>query len=379
MKICQFIFGPMRPGGMEYVMHHLSNAFARAGHEVTCYILLPSRGTSDAIPDKEDHLYNVRRFRALPRIRSWPDVLVVRRLLKEISREGFDVVHCHFLYPAGYLVARAGGPDFKNYIVTSHGADIEVDQSIGYGLRLDPEVDRKIKWLFEHGRLFTACSKNLGDKMIEAGLDRDKFRPVYNGVWLDDFSKPRENNIDRPYFLTAGRLVPKKGHLWMLEAYREFCAGVPDPPLWLLAGEGPERGPLQTKINEWGLQDLVRFCGLVIGDELISLYQHCIAHLTPSLYEPFGMVNIEAFAAGRTVIASRVGGIPEIIEDRVNGLLVDPGDTQAACSSLKRIFEDVPFREQLAKASAESARDYDWPVIAEQYRQCYLKVLDQYN
>lgn len=112
------------------------------------------------------------------------------------------------------------------------------------------------------------------------------------------------------------------------------------PMQTLFAGPGVDDGSLARRAREAGVEQYCRFLGSVSHQEIEQLMANSLVHILPSLSEAFGLVNIEAMAAGTPVIASRVGGIPEIIEDGVSGLLFAPGDPDDLRRALDALAND---------------------------------------
>jgi glycosyltransferase involved in cell wall biosynthesis len=150
----------------------------------------------------------------------------------------------------------------------------------------------------------------------------------------------------RPLVLTPARLDAQKGHGVLLEAIAE----VPDA-LFLLAGEGPERGALEARAAELGVAERVRFLGR--REDVPQLLAACDVFALPSLYEGSSLAVLEAMAAGTAIVSSAIGGTEELIEDGRSGLLVAPGDAPALAAALRRLLGDTQLREEFAARARE--------------------------
>jgi glycosyltransferase involved in cell wall biosynthesis len=151
----------------------------------------------------------------------------------------------------------------------------------------------------------------------------------------------------------AGRLGPQKDVGTLLEALVEVPAVTLD-----IAGDGPERAPLEQRAGELGLDDRVRFLGSVPRDTVLRLFSAADASVLPSAWENFPHTVVEALAVGCPVIATAVGGVPEVVVDGENGLLVPARDAQALAAAIARFFSDDGLRDRLAGAAARSVAGY---------------------
>jgi glycosyltransferase involved in cell wall biosynthesis len=151
----------------------------------------------------------------------------------------------------------------------------------------------------------------------------------------------------------AGRLTAQKSLGRALEA----IAGAEGVKL-VIAGEGPERGPLEARAGELGIDDRVRFLGAQSRERTIELFHAADATILSSSWENFPHTIVEALAVGTPVLAMEAGGVSEVVHDGVNGLLVGPGDTAALGEAVRRYFADEPLRRRLRGAAAQSVSEY---------------------
>ena len=151
----------------------------------------------------------------------------------------------------------------------------------------------------------------------------------------------------------AGRLGPQKALGVALQA----LVDVPDVTL-AVAGDGPERSALERRVGELGLDGRVSFLGSVPRAQVLRLFRAADASVLPSAWENFPHTVVEALAVGCPVIATAVGGVPEVVRDGENGLLVPPGDPPALAASIERFFSDGDLRVRLAEAAAPSVEGY---------------------
>ncbi len=160
---------------------------------------------------------------------------------------------------------------------------------------------------------------------------------------------PGGSSGDGSLLVFAGRLTAPKALGVALDAIER----VPGVQL-VLAGDGDERAALEARSRELGLDSRVRFLGSLPREEVLALLRSADAVLLSSAWENFPHTLVESLAVGTPVIATAVGGVPEIVDDGVNGLLVEPGDPEALAGAIRRFFSDVALRDRLAAAAAPS-------------------------
>jgi glycosyltransferase involved in cell wall biosynthesis len=162
-----------------------------------------------------------------------------------------------------------------------------------------------------------------------------------------------ELHLDGFTLAFAGRLGPQKA----LEIALEAVASVADVTL-VLAGDGPERAALEARAIELGLEGRARFLGSVSREQVLRLFRAADASVLSSAWENFPHTVVEALAVGCPVIATAVGGVPEVVRDGENGLLVPPGDASALAGAIRRFFDDGELRRRLVEAAADSVAGY---------------------
>lgn len=213
---------------------------------------------------------------------------------------------------------------------------------------------------------FIAPSRFLRDRFVDFGYPGERIDVVPNFTDV-----PRDEGSDTGDFvLFAGRLVEAKGLRTLLGAWPRARRG--RPFRLLVAGRGPLEEPCRRLVAREGISG-VELVGSLGRDEIGRLMAGAIAVVVPSVwYEPFGLSVLEAQARGRCVVASRSGGIPEIVEDRETGLLVEPGDERALGEALDEVLSDKALRQRLGEAArtralAEHGPDRHYDRLCETY------------
>jgi len=186
--------------------------------------------------------------------------------------------------------------------------------------------------IYDKVNLFISPSRFLRRIHMEYGMAADRIVHIPNFVVLENYT-PRFDHAG--YFAYVGRLTPFKGVETMLEAVARLRPSVP----FLIVGDGPSKEELEAKATHLGLEN-VRFLGYQSGATLHDLIARAMFIVVPSeWYENCPYAVLEAFALGTPVVATAIGGIPELVEDDVSGVLVPPGDPDALAMGLQRLLE----------------------------------------
>jgi|WetSurMetagenome_2_1015567.scaffolds.fasta_scaffold03437_8 glycosyltransferase involved in cell wall biosynthesis len=288
------------------------------------------------------------------------------KIIKFIRVAKPDIVHTH-LFGAdfyGRLAARLAG--VKNIISTEQNLNLSEGKFKKLAKYFTAKLAIKI----------VAASGAIKKYLIEQeGVPADKIEVIYNGVEIEKFLKQnREYNNNRQLVIgSIGRLTHQKGFDYLLEAMVKI-----DGVKCLIAGVGEEKNSLAEKIKELGLSEKVELVGLKkdVSDFLASLD----VFVLPSRWEGFGIVILEAGLSGLPVIASRVDGILEIIDDGQNGLLFMPGNTEELVDKIKSLLVNPAERARLGKNLQQKIQEkFLIQKIVKQYEALYLQVLNKKN
>jgi phosphatidyl-myo-inositol dimannoside synthase len=272
-----------------------------------------------------------------------------------------DVICSHWLIPSGLIGSLAACILGKPHVVIEHSGALHLLRTVRGGRWLT-------RFIVRRSQAVVVVSSDLRNKLIALCPEaRGKVRVVPMGTDVnleEDRHEPeiREGSGPSQTILFVGRLVEIKGLQVLLHAIE----GVEGWRL-LIAGEGRLRSELEQLAEE--LRVDARFIGRVDAEERSRLFRIADVVVIPSLLldngrtEGTAVVCLEALAAGRAVICSRVGGLPEIITDGENGLLVDPGDHQQLRERLKAVLTDQRLRDRLSVSARRSAVRYDWTKV----------------
>jgi glycogen(starch) synthase len=311
-----------------------------------------------------------RRLAAL--LLSGPEL---RKFCRDLKEEKIELLHVQCVSCSGPYAMGARRALGLPLVVTLQGElTMDADQ-VFQRKRRDREMYRAI---LARADAITACSSQTlreAEEFFGASLGH-KSRVIYNGVRLEEFADATPYAWRRPYILAIGRQVRQKGFDTLLRAVAR--AGQTSHDL-ILAGDGPERTALQSLAGELGVGDTVHFLGAVDHQKAVALYAGCSFFVLPSRHEPFGIVNLEAMAAGKAVVATNVGGVPELVTADQTGLLVPPENIEAMHAAMVKLMNDDELRERMGQAGRKRAQGFSWRALADQYEQTYLQAMENYR
>jgi glycosyltransferase involved in cell wall biosynthesis len=352
-------------GGAELVLHALASALTAEGHRVTVLAPWVRRANNHV-----EAAYHLRRYQR-PSSKRFGVRQILLYLLHEYWRRPFDVLHCHGAYPPAYVGATLKRLLNVPMVVWPHGSDILPGEFI----RANPRLEQRLKRALAAADLVIAQSEFLKREILTLGVPDARIRLIPNGVHIAEFqtigSAPP---FPFPYILAMGSFSHKKGFDVLLRAFASMA--IEDPSIHLvMAGAGKELTGYTALVDEQGLQARVHFVGIVQGLYKVQLYQHCLFFVLPSRREPFAVVNLEALAAGKPLVATAVGGNVEVVNGGGNGFLVPPDDPEALSTRMLTLLRDPALRARMGRLSSELARRYDWQVILPQYTTVFEEAL----
>ena len=197
---------------------------------------------------------------------------------------------------------------------------------------------------------------------------------VYNGVDMPPDS-PEPLPTDGARLLCLGRLVPEKGFDVALAAFASIIARFPEVRL-TVAGDGPQRSRLEQQAIRLGVQDAVDFAGWIDPENVPALINTATAVVMPSRYEPFGLVALDAALMARPIIASRVGGLAEVIEHEHTGLLVEKEDSKALADAMAFLLDHPERATQMGQAARQRTQAvFSWQRYVDAYDNLYQRLI----
>ncbi len=211
--------------------------------------------------------------------------------------------------------------------------------------------------------IVTAISTFLAKRAESLGVSRDKIFITPNGVDFSEITESTEKITNR--VVCVARLSWEKGLDFLIKAWLEVIKKVPDAEL-VMVGDGDKRLEIESLIKELNIADSVVLMGNLPHRQTLIEIKKSEIFVCPSLAEGLGNVFIEAQACGVTPIGTRVGGIPDIIQDGMNGVLVEPKNTEAISQSIINLLSNKELNKRLAARGLETVRRFDWQKIIEE-------------
>jgi glycosyltransferase involved in cell wall biosynthesis len=304
-----------------------------------------------------------------------------RATLQACADRGADVIHAHWAIPTGPAAVQAARRTGVPSVITMHGGDVYVNPEQGYDFPTRWYVRPALRWTLRHAGALTAITEDCRQHALRAGAPSESIRLVFNGTDLRRFSpapagKDRTDPRFGPHMIFACRqLFPRKGIRFLIEAAAQLKPRYPDLKV-VLAGDGFERPELIQLAENLGIAADVTFLGWVANAELPPYYRAAAVSVIPSLEEGFGIPAAEAMGCETAVVASDAGGLPEVVQDGVTGLVVPRGDSAALAEAIGALLADPERRAAMGRAGRERAlRLFDWDRSAEQFEGIYGEVM----
>ncbi|QHI36058.1 Capsular glucan synthase [Kordia antarctica] len=311
-----------------------------------------------------------------------------------------NVVHCHTWYAqfAGIMAKLCYGTPL---VITTHSLEPLRPwkrEQLGRGYDASSWIE---KTAIEMADAIIAVSEETKiDVLQHFNVNEDKIKVIYNGINLEQYQFTPEKtilekfNIDvsKPYVLFVGRITRQKGIIHLVNAIKHIdehtqivlCAGAPDTPEIEKEMKESIDAVKQTRKNVFWIAEMLPKA------DIIQLYSHATVFCCPSIYEPFGIINIEAMACKTPVVASAVGGIKEVVVQNETGILVQIEQQKTApfepvnpekfskdlADGINKIINDKELRNNMAIASRKRVEDFfDWKAIAKQTEALYKSIL----
>jgi glycosyltransferase involved in cell wall biosynthesis len=375
---------PPALGGVEELTRHLALTLVAAGDEVEVWTCPADDSDRESVEIRDGLV--VRRYPMHLPASSWSAVQrsltsgtrTLLSLRRAVAAFRPDVLHVQCFGPNGAFATALARLTGVPLVVTLQGETMMDDGDI---FEISKSLRAALRSGIKHAAVVTGCSAfTLSDAEKRFGLLAGRGQVIWNGVDLSqgasnpDGSPASDLGLTgaepRPYILALGRVVEKKGFDLLLAAYAAMEPSERTAEL-VIAGAGGSLEHLKQAAVDLGVEDRVHFPGRLSREDVARAMADSELFIVPSRLEPFGIVILEGWRAGVTVVATTHGGPPEFVHDGKDGVLVDPFDTSAFASSLAQLLADPNRRSSIAAAGRARVQSFAWPAIAEQYRLIY--------
>ena len=348
-------------GGVQTAVRHLARNLRARGHAVIIQSSLPSRDVPMQENVEDVPVYRFpwgrRPLWSLP-LRALQTLVGMARVLRAFKP---DVVYVHFLtINALYVLLLHYILRFR-LVVSARGNDIQ-------GIPLRSRLQRwMLARLFARADAILFCSSYVqrdAAPYLKHASPRAFIGVVGDGFDPDEFRTPRLYQHPAPYILAMGRLVHKKGFDMLIRAFARIAAEFPRVHL-LIAGDGEERAALERLIDELALRARVHLLGFCDRATSLALFWGCEFFVLSSRLEPFGIVVAEAMAAHKAVLATRSGGVIDLMQDGVNGLLVEP-TVDALAEGMRRLLAHPDATRAMGERAAQTIQRHTWAAVTDE-------------
>lgn len=295
-----------------------------------------------------------------------------------------NIVHCHtwYTFMAGFLAKMLYDIPL---VVTIHSLEPLrpwKEEQLGNGYHLSTWMEKTGVEVAD--RIIAVSNDSKKDIMKCYNVPEDKIEVIYNGIDLNQYKKTDSNiarkkyGIDGRYILFVGRISRQKGIIHLIDAVKYL----PQDVKVVLCASSPDTEEIKMEMEEKVklYPNIIWIDKMVTKEEIIELYSNAEVFVCPSIYEPFGIINLEAMACNTPVVASATGGIKEVVVDGETGFLVEPGNPEDLAEHIKKLLDD---RELAATFGANGRKRveemFSWESIAKKTYDMYEDVIENYK
>ncbi|MBC7261799.1 MAG: glycosyltransferase [Chloroflexi bacterium] len=295
-----------------------------------------------------------------------------------------DIIHAHWVVPSGPIAALVARYTHTPLVISLHGSDV-------FMLERNILARWAAHWAFSQADRVTACSSDLLERAQKHGLSPHKAQLIPYGVAHDRFQDDPDSSrvlreqlgiaVDAPVVLALGRLVYKKGFEYLVRAMPDLVKRFSNVRV-VIAGEGPLRENLLRLAQELGVQDHLLLVNSVPWTDTPRYLNLCDVFVVPSVHDHKGNVDglpnvlLEAMSCGKPIVATQVAGIPEVIVDRQNGLLVEEKDPHQLALAITKLLVSPELAQQYGMACrTKIEQDLTWRLIAQRMVEVYEQAI----
>jgi glycogen synthase len=382
MKVC-FVtreYPPYVYGGAGVHIKNLSRELARVmAVEVRCF------GDQDRV----DGRLRVKGYQAWDRVadgaeKKFNSILSTFSTDLSILRDPIDadIVHCHTWYAsmAGFMAKLLYNVPLVATVHSLEPLRPWKEEQLGRSYHLSSWAERTA--LEAADRLVAVSRQSKGEILANFNVPSERVAVIHNGIdpatWQPSAATAtrRAYGIEGDYILFVGRTCRQKGMVHLLDAMQQVHPGV----RLVCCTSAPDTPQIQAEIaaKVKATPRCLWINTLLREEQYIELYSHCAVFACPSVYEPFGIINLEAMACARPVVASAVGGIPEVVVPHETGLLVPPADPRALAEALNLVLGDRAMARHMGLAGRRRVEEhFSWTSIAEKTQRMYVSLLKE--
>ena len=356
-------------GGVQTAVKHIARNLIRRGHSVVILSALPPGDVpaTEMVDGVRVHRFpwGRRPLWSLP-IRGAQTLVGMARTIRAFKP---DLVYVHFLTINAFYVLLLHCVFRFRLIASARGNDIQ-------GMPLHSRLQRwMLANLFRRANAILFCSSYLqrgAAPYLRHVPPRTYVGVVGDGFDPEEFKSPSPYENSAPYLLAMGRLVHKKGFDLLIRAFSLIAHEFPQVHL-LIAGDGEERKSLENLIAEINLRDCVKLLGFADRSTSLALFWGCEFFVLSSRLEPFGIVVAEAMAAHKAVLATRSGGVVDLMQPGLNGLVVD-AEVESLANGMRQMLSNPDETRAMGERAAQSIQKHTWAAVTDEFIKVFENV-----
>lgn len=390
-------YPPYVYGGGGVVARAIAHGLTKRGHEITVISGFYPKKTSNKKPCKgHDQEVDViwiplaKIAGRYPQLRySLPPNVYSSAFLKNmVNYRKYDVIHlCAF----GHLLI-----DYVNFvaknprkILTVHAFPkfVEKKGKAPFVLKLlyQTYLWTLGKYTLNSAKAITAISKFVAEECFRKGIPKDKVKVIENGIDLERYTPVNYDKFEEKFhlrkedvvILSISRVVWYKGFEYAIEAIHKVAKTINKPIKYVIVGPHEEENyylKLKKQVERLGLEDYIKFTGILSDDMKLQALSRADIFLAPSLHEGFGLVILEAMALGKPIIASNCEGFQCILKNMETGILTKPANSEEISKAILLLLNDSALREKLSRNALSVIKKYDWRERVDAYEQLYEQI-----
>ncbi|ACB85948.1 glycosyltransferase [Natranaerobius thermophilus] len=392
MKVIHLISGSEGGGSRFQVLSLLEELVQNTDddHDIELVSLMEGPLTQDA------------RERGLPikviPMKGMLDFRVISPLIRYLAERKPDILHTHGVRAnfIGRLTYKFMLSDLKPVMFTTVHSSIYHDYTNSWKRFIYPFMEKSLRAVVHR---FIAVSDGLYQELLQDGIEEDRLALVPNGIYTEKFSPDTNSDSDpttlkeelgipeeATVILTVGRLVPVKGQDYLLEAFKDLLEDLTEEedigtysqeklPYLVIVGDGPLGDSLSSKAKSLGIEEKVIFTGF--RRDIPAFFQMADIFTLPSLMEGMPIILLEAMAARLPLVASRVGGVSEVVNEGETGLMVPSKDPKTLAEALKRLWQSPDLCRKLGGQAGERVeRDHHFSRVVTETLKLYQKTVN---
>lgn len=368
-------------GGGGTTTRFLAKYMARLGVDVN--ILTSKPGKEDVVDHPEGYrLYYVGRTKNKLSGTHIPELVIFaltiiyysKTVLKQIQP---DLIHCFFTLPSGSCGLYCKKIYKIPYIISALGADVPGFNIGDWRLDIYHTLTRFLSKAIWNNSSYIIANGNSLKETCKRFSPEQEIEIISNGVDTELFypDKNKHPGTNEVQLLFISRLMPQKGIDILIKACNVLnTKGITNYKLTIV-GEGHLKGLMFSLIDKFNLKEKINFLGWKDLEELPEIYRRTDIFILPSVMEGMSSVVLQAMASGLPIVASRVKGFEEVVEENINGLFAEYNNPNQFAEAIEKLIKSPELREKMSKQSIEKSKQFSWKNIAKKYLEFYEKAV----